>query len=93
VTPTSPPAAPVLLPQNTGPAEPALSAAQLKKRIEAAVPGVSNVSVNFTSKTDVRIECSARSSDEISTIAGQILSVRELSRYKPDLQIQVPDQK
>ena len=77
----------------TAAAPPALSAAQLKKRIEAAVPGVRNLVVIFTSKTDVRIECSTRPGDDSSAIAGQILSVRELSPYKPDLQIQVPDQK
>lgn len=94
---TAPPAPPApttpvwSAPKTSTPAA-ALSAVQLKKRIETAVPGVRNVTVNFTSKTDVRVECSART-DDSSAIAGQILSVPELTAYKVDLQIIIPDQK
>ena len=87
-----PPTAPVwTAPKTPAPAQ-ALSAAQLKRRIETAVPGVRNVTVNFTSKTDVRVQCSAPS-DDSSAVAGQILSVPELNAYKVDLQIVLPEQK
>ncbi len=66
------------------------SAVQLKKRIETALPNLQNVLVTFTSKTDVRVECTVRANDDTGAIAGQILSVHELEPYKVDLQIQVP---
>ncbi len=69
------------------------NAAPLKKRIETAVPNVRNVLVTFTSKTDVRIQCTAGPSDDSATVAGQILSLRELEPFKVDLQIQVPEKK
>ena len=50
-----------------------------------------NVTVNFTSKTDVRVECVARTGDS-STAAGQLLTLPELRPYKVDLQIQLPEQ-
>lgn len=71
------------------------SAAQLKKSIEGGIPGIRNVVVTFTSKTDVRVECTLRPSDDTATIAGQILSLPALNDYKVDLQVKVPaaDQK
>ena len=88
---TAPPALTTVSPTaKTAGAAPSLSAAQLKKRIEATVPGARNVLVSFTSKTDVRVECTARPGDDSGTIAGQILSVSELGPYKVDLQIQLP---
>jgi osmotically-inducible protein OsmY len=81
------------MPLPTGPKTAALgsvSAAQLKRRIEMAIPTVRNVVVTFTSKTDVRLECSSRPGDDTGALAGQILSLRELDPYKVDLQIQVP---
>ena len=67
-----------------------MSAAQLKKRIEVAVPAARNVQVIFTSKTEVRVECTARSGDDSGALAGQILSLREMEPYRVDLHISLP---
>jgi hypothetical protein len=70
------------------------NAGALKKRIETAVPTLRNVTVTFTSKTDVRVECTIRPGDDSAAVAGQILSIRELGEpLKVDLQIVLPDQK
>jgi hypothetical protein len=62
----------------------------LKKRIESAVPGVRDVVVTFTSKNDVRIECSVRPGEDSGVIAGRIYALRELDTYNIDLQLQLP---
>jgi hypothetical protein len=69
---------------------PPLSAAQLKRRIETVITGVRNVSVTFTSKTDVRVECSTRPGEDSGALASQILSLREFDAYKVDLRLQLP---
>ncbi|MBI3411476.1 MAG: BON domain-containing protein [Planctomycetes bacterium] len=71
----------------------AWSAARLKKRIEEACPGAKDVRVTFTSPNEVRVELRARPGDDLGQIAGQILSLRELENLRPDLHIQVPDEK
>ena len=86
----APPAPASTVPAPKAAAATPLSAAQLKKTIESAIPGVRDVVVSFTSKTDVRIECATRAGEDSRPIAGQILSLRELDPYKVDLQIQLP---
>jgi hypothetical protein len=87
LTPAQPKQAP---PLTTAAASRVLSAPQLKKRIETAVPGVHHVNVIFTSKTDVRVECATRSGVDTGSIARQILALREFDPYKVDLEIQQP---
>lgn len=85
-----PQAAPAFVPPaKTAPGTSA-TAAQLKKSIETAFPGLRNVSVTFTSKSDVRVECTLRPGDDTGAVAGQILSLQALSPYKVNLQVQVP---
>jgi len=83
---------PPVTPTKTSISGMAASASQIKKRIETSVTGVRNVSVTFTSKTNVHVECTPRPGDDSGTIAGQILSLKELEPYKVDLQIQLPDE-
>jgi hypothetical protein len=70
-----------------------MTAAQLNKRIESAVPGVRHVGVTFTSKTDVRVDCAIRAGEDHAAIAGQIHAMRELENYNVDLRIQVAEKR
>jgi hypothetical protein len=88
--PQAPPPAPITPMPKAASVAHSLSGTQLKKRIESAIPGLRNVAVTFTSKTDVHIDCAMRPGDDSGTIAGQILSLRELEPYKVDLQLQIP---
>ena len=65
-------------------------AAIIKKKIETTVPNVHNVSVVFTSKTDVKIEVTLRSGEDFDTVAGQISSLRELEGYQAHPVITLP---
>jgi hypothetical protein len=71
------------------PATPA-SAALIKRKIETAVANIHGVAVTFTSKNDVKVECTLRTGEDFDTVAGQIHSIRELEPYQVDLRITLP---
>lgn len=62
-----------------------ISAKELQKRIRAASPKALNVEIEFTSKTEVRIQVEVRSEGDVSATAERILAMPELRGYQPDL--------
>jgi hypothetical protein len=80
---------PVAAPK-TAAAKPAVTASQLKKRIETTVPALRQVRVTFTSTAEVRIDCTMPPGGDSGAIASQVLGLRELDPYKVDLHLQLP---
>jgi hypothetical protein len=66
------------------------SAAAIKRKIETAVANIHGVSVTFTSKNDVKVECTLRTGEDFDSVAGQIHAIRELEPYQVDLRITLP---
>lgn len=63
----------------------------IKRRIEETVPGVSDVTVTFTSPKNAKVDVRCRPTDNTDQIIGQIISLRELESIQVDLNIRVPE--
>ncbi len=68
---------------------PALSRAELQKRIQAACPDVKNIEVQFTSATEVRIALEIRTEKDLEPTAERLFAMPELQNYRPDLQFKI----
>jgi hypothetical protein len=68
---------------------PALTVAELQKRVQAACPDVKNVEVQFTSATKVRITLEIRTEKDLEPTAERLFAMPELQNYLPDLQFKI----
>jgi hypothetical protein len=68
---------------------PALSQADLQKRIQAACPDAKNIEVQFTSATEVRISLEIRTEKDLEPTAERLFAMPELQNYRPDLQFKI----
>jgi hypothetical protein len=68
---------------------PALTTAELQKRIQAACPDVKNIEVQFTSATEVRISLEIRTEKDLDPTAERLFAMPELQNYRPDLQFKI----
>jgi hypothetical protein len=68
---------------------PALSRAELQKRIQAACPNAKNIEVQFTSATEVRISLEIRAEKDLEPTAERLFAMPELQNYRPDLQFKI----
>jgi hypothetical protein len=68
---------------------PALSRAELQKRIQAACPDAKNIEVQFTSATEVRIALEIRTEKDLEPTAERLFAMPELQNYRPDLQFKI----
>ncbi|HZZ82596.1 MAG TPA: hypothetical protein VFE62_29120 [Gemmataceae bacterium] len=71
------------------PAKTKLSAADLRKRIQAACREAKSVDVQFTSATEVRITLEIRNDRDLEPAAQKVYSMPELQDYRPDLQFKI----
>lgn len=87
---------PLASPKNTSPSAPVASGnvAQLKKRLEAAVPG-RDVQVTMLPNNGVRVEVRPRPGEDSGQLAGQIFSLPELEPYgdRVELHFLLPNEK
>ena len=68
---------------------PALSRAELQKRIQSACPDAKNIEVQFTSATEVRISLEIRTEKDLEPTAERLFAMPELQNYRPDLQFKI----
>lgn len=68
---------------------PALTAAELQKRVKAAWPNAKNVAVEFVSATQVRITLEIGNEKELDPAAERVFSIPELQNYRADLQFKI----
>lgn len=66
-----------------------LTAADLQKRIQAAMPKVKSVEVQFTSAKALTITLELRSEDELKATAESVFALPELQNYLPELQFKI----
>lgn len=59
--------------------------AQLQKLIQAKCPAATAVRVEFKSASELTVELTIRSEQQIEALAGQVLSLTELSAYRVEL--------
>jgi hypothetical protein len=68
---------------------PALSAAELQKRVRAAWPGATGATVEFQSATEVRITLEIREEKELGPAAERVFAIPELQDARVDLQFKI----
>ncbi len=76
---------PVALPKKA----PALSVAELQKRVKAAWPDATNATVEFQSAAEVRITLEIRDEKELGPAAERIFAMPELQDARVDLQFKI----
>ena len=66
-----------------------LSAAELRRRIQAACPQAKNVDVQYAVNQEVRITLEIRSENEITAAAERVFAMPEMENLRPELQFKV----
>jgi BON domain len=67
----------------------ALTAGELKKRIQAVCPQVKSIEVKFTSAKDVTIALEIRTEAELTATFQRVAEMPELQNYRPEIQFKI----
>jgi BON domain len=68
---------------------PALSVAEMQKRVQAACPKAKGVEVQYLTTSEVRITLELQAESDLSPTADRVFAMPELQGYKTDLQFKI----
>jgi len=85
----NPPAAKTDVPPTAPGPKTMLSAAELRRRIQAACPQAKGVEVELAANQEVRITLEIRSESEITAAAERVFAMPEMENLRPELQFKV----